>query len=306
MAVRDGERHLNDALDSVLEQTYADFELLVFDDGSRDGTAGLLRRYQERDERVHVLSGPRRGYVHALNDLLTKAAGEFVARMDADDVCRPERLARQVAFLDVHPRVVCVGTATDRIDARGRLIGRRVPPVEDAAIQEELLSGHNPIVHPSVLMRTEVVRRVGGYAVELAPAEDLDLWLRLGEHGELANLPEILLAYRMHTDSVSERGQARQLEHKRLAAERAWRRRGLPERQLDLPPWRAMDDAASRADFLQRYGWSAFHLGEWRTALVYGVSLMAARPASSDGLRLAVCALFKRPPQRRLSAMSHD
>lgn len=306
MAVRDGEPHVARALDSVLTQTYEDFELLVFDDGSRDATPERLRACQQRDGRVHVVTGPPRGYVQALNDLLAKAEGEYLARMDADDVCRPERLARQVAFLDRHPRVVCVGTATDRIDARGRLIGRRIPPVDDIAIQEELLSGHNPIVHPSVMMRTDVVRRVGGYAVELTPAEDLDLWLRLGEHGELANLPEVLLSYRMHTNSVSERAQARQLEHKRVAAERAWRRRGLPERELDLPPWRAMDDAASRADFLQRYGWSAFHLGEWRTALVYGLSLMAARPAASDGLRLALCALFKRPPERRLSTIRHD
>jgi glycosyltransferase involved in cell wall biosynthesis len=307
MPVRDAQRHLAEAVESVLRQRFADFEFLVWDDGSTDASLAMLRRFAERDPRVKVASGPPRGYAEALNDLLARAAGEYVARMDADDVCLPDRFARQVEFLDRNPDVMCVGTATDRIDARGRWIGRRVPPQDDAAIQQELLSGHNPIVHPSVLMRADAARAVGGYAVDLMPAEDLDLWLRLGERGRLANLSEVLFRYRMHPDSVSERSQAAQLANKRLAAERAWQRRGLPARELHLPPWRALDDRRSRADFLQRYGWSAFHLGEWRTAFAYGLALVGREPLRSDGWRLALCALFKTPPpERRAAALGSD
>lgn len=307
MPVRDAERHLAEAVESVLGQRFADFELLVWDDGSTDGTLAMLRRFAGRDARVKVASGPPRGYAHALNDLLGRARGEYVARMDADDVCLPERFGRQVEFLDRHRDVLCVGTATDRIDDRGRWIGRRIPPLDDAAIQEELLAGHNPIVHPSVAMRADAARAVGGYAVDLMPAEDLDLWLRLGERGRLANLPEVLLRYRMHPNSVSERAQAAQLANKRRAAERAWQRRGLPARELNLPPWRALDDRRSRADFLQRYGWSAFHLGEWRTALAYGLALVGREPLRGEGWRLAACALLKSPsPERRAAALGSD
>jgi glycosyltransferase involved in cell wall biosynthesis len=306
MPVRDAEPHLAEALASVFAQSFRDFELLVWDDGSRDGSARILREFAERDPRMVVASGPPRGYVAALNDLLARARGEYLARMDADDICLSERFERQVAFLDAHPDVVCVGTATDRIDGRGRWIGRRIPPLDDAAIQEELLAGHNPIVHPSAMLRTEAVRAVGGYDEELTPAEDLDLWLRLGERGRLANLADVLLRYRMHANSVSERSQTRQLENKRRAAERAWQRRGLAPRELDLPPWRPLSGRQSRAQFLQRYGWSAFHLGEWRTALVYGLLLLAAQPLASEGWRLALCAIFKRPPVPRLATLRRD
>ena len=299
MPVWNAERYVGEAIESVLAQTLEDFELLVVDDGSTDRSLERLRGYASKDPRIRLTSRENRGLVATLNELVAASRGVFVARMDSDDVCLPERFALQVAFLERRPDVVCVGGAFELIDGQGRLLTRLRPPAADAEMQRLALAGHNSAPHPSLMIRREALVAAGGYDPELFLAEDLDLVLRLGEVGRLANLEEVVLRYRVHPGSVSGRHAGLQRERARQACERAWRRRGIEGRFEAEGAWRPGSDRISRHAFLCRYGWWAFGSGQRRTALVYAIRAVAARPLSPAGWRLLACALLKPMPRAR-------
>lgn len=201
MAVYNGERFLRDAIDSVLAQTLEDFELIIVDDGSADSTAEILAGYG--DERVVVITnGENVGLTRSLNRCLERARGEYVARMDADDVCYARRLERQAAYLDRHPTVGFLGTHTERIDERGRCVGVNRPPSGASRLRWRLLLG-TPIAHPSVMFRRRLVEALGGYNDSLRYAQDHDLWVRLSFESQPANLSEPLLRLRRHGESIS-------------------------------------------------------------------------------------------------------
>src|SRR5690606_16425346 len=205
---RDAAEHLGDAIASLEAQTFTDYEVLAVDDGSTDGTASVLEAWAARDRRVRVIRTPRRGLVPALAAALEAAAGELVARMDADDVAEPDRLARQVALLDARPDVVACGTrvryfprAVVRDGARRyeRWLNALVEPDE---ISRDLFV-ECPIAHPALVARRAAVLAAGGYRDPGWP-EDYDLVLRLwAAGGRLANVPEVLLHWRERPDRSS-------------------------------------------------------------------------------------------------------
>lgn len=203
LPVRDGARHLGGALDSILGQSLADLELVAVDDGSTDDTATILATRRAHDPRVRVVAGAGRGVARALAAGLDAARAELVAIMNADDVALPDRLARQVAYLDTHPRVAAVGSQTRLLlddGAGGAPRPGRVSdlPTEPAAVRA-MLPRAAPLAHPAAMFRRTAALAAGGYRpVFAAAAEDYDLWLRLAERHELANLPEALLLYRIH------------------------------------------------------------------------------------------------------------
>lgn len=203
MSVHDGERFLAPAVLSILGQTLPAFEFIVVDDGSQDGSAAMLERLAARDARVRLFRRPHAGLVAALNFGCAQARGRYLARMDADDVALPRRLARQVAHLDSYPRVAALGTAAEFIDAQDRPLPGEPTLVGHARLTQALHAGTCPLIHPSVTMRRALFEAVGGYRRGAPHAEDFDLWLRLGEVGELDNLPEPLLRYRRHAQQVS-------------------------------------------------------------------------------------------------------
>jgi len=229
LPVYNAERYLAGTLDSLLRQSFEDFELIAVNDGSTDTSEAILRGYAERDARVRLVSRPNTGLVVALNEMLDIARGELCARMDADDIALPHRLERQIAFMDARPDVVCLGGAIELIDEQGAPLHSPAPVCGDEAVQREALRGRTPICHPAAMFRTEAVRAVGGYHDDAYPAEDLDLWLRLGEVGKLDNLPETILRYRLHEASISVRKRERQIAKMRLACERAWARRAIAD-----------------------------------------------------------------------------
>ncbi|HVE16061.1 MAG TPA: glycosyltransferase, partial [Chthoniobacterales bacterium] len=190
MPVHNADRYVAQAVDSILGQSWDDWELLIIDDGSTDRSRTILERYATGDHRIRLTSRTNTGYTVALNELLTQASGEFVARMDADDVALPNRLARQIEYLRANPAVVCVGTAVHFIDDAGRFLRDGHPGLENEEIQQRILAGDCVLNHPSVMMRRHALESVGGYRPEFEPAEDLDLWLRLAEIGRLANLAD--------------------------------------------------------------------------------------------------------------------
>ncbi len=202
MPVHNGARYLAQAVESILAQTFTDFEFVIVDDGSTDDTPELLRRYEAADGRIRVYRQEKAGLPASLNHGCRRARGAYLARMDADDIAFPDRLARQVEFLDRHPRVAMVGSAVVRIDGAGREIKRNVCPTSHAEIVAALRE-YTPFTHPTVMLRAEALAALGGYREAYGPAEDHDLWVRLSERYELANLPDPLLYYRVYPGQVS-------------------------------------------------------------------------------------------------------
>ena len=207
MSVYNGERFLAPAIESILAQTFGDFEFLILDDGSRDGTVDLIHAYAARDARIRPIVRENRGLIVSLNQLLGEARAPIVARMDADDISRPERFARQHAFLEANPDYGVVGSWTQDIDERGKpyqVFGHDHPLTHEeflAAIE----SRGALLCHPGVMYRRDLVLGVGGYHAAFRHCEDLDLWLRLAGVTRLGSLPERLLFYRHYDEQVSSR-----------------------------------------------------------------------------------------------------
>jgi hypothetical protein len=216
MTVFNGERHLREAVDSVLGQSFRDFELLIIDDGSTDGTAALLDTIS--DPRVRrTRHAENVGLMRSLNHGLALARGELIARHDADDVSEPDRLARQVAFLDANPSVALVGAWYRKIDESGASLGERTLPVGHDQIRWAL-HFYCPFVHSAVVFRTSAVRDAGGYDEALTFAEDYDLWSRLATVHRVANLPEPLVRYRVGSTTLTATVVGRSDEILRVAA----------------------------------------------------------------------------------------
>lgn len=207
MSVYNGERFLAEAVESVLAQTFTDFEFLALDDGSTDATPDILRHYAAKDIRLRPILRENRGLIASLNQLLAEARAPLIARMDADDICYPERFERQVAFLAANPDYGVVGSRCDDIDEHGEPWPVRA--VAHPLVHEEFLAaieiGLPLLCHPSVMMRRDVILGVGGYHAAFRHCEDLDLWLRLASVTRIGNMPERLLRYRHYAGQVSSR-----------------------------------------------------------------------------------------------------
>lgn len=229
LPVCDGARFLGAALDSLRRQSAADLEIVVVDDGSTDDTPRILAEAARQEPRLRIERQNREGIAGALNRALALAEGRFAARLDADDLAHPERFAMQVAYFETHPQVAVLGTGYEEIDAEGRVLRAVTPPTDPAQLRR-ILPRANCLAHPSVMMRRDAVLAAGGYRPALVGAEDYDLWLRLLDSWDLANLPEPLLAYRRHGVSGSMRS-VRQHAFAELGARTAFARRseGQPE-----------------------------------------------------------------------------
>ncbi|MGI9211023.1 MAG: glycosyltransferase family 2 protein [Methylococcaceae bacterium] len=207
MPVYNGARYLAAAIQSILDQTWSDFELLIIEDGSTDQSPALIASFT--DSRIRVLANGRNlGLVASLNVGLSQARGEYIARMDGDDVSFPHRLEKQVAYLDQHPDTGLCGTWFER--HRDGVLEWGRPATEDADIRFSLLF-KTTFLHSSVMLRRSVlVQHNLVYEYEYPYAEDYALWIRLSQYTQLANIPEFLVAYRYHPDNCSSRNRQTQ------------------------------------------------------------------------------------------------
>lgn len=278
-------RFLERTIVSVLGQTMRDFEYLLVDDGSTDATLAIARRYADRDARIRVISRPNTGIARAANDGMAACRAPLIARIDSDDIARPQRLASQLDHMRRND-VVALGSAVEFIDDRDRYLTTIGCPPTHEAIDAALLDGHCAIWNTSVMLRREAVEKVGGYDTDFAQAEDVDLWLRLAEIGRLENLPQALTRYRLHAGSVSETRASEQRQMLRLACERAYARRGLDRQFRDPGHWRPEADHASQHQFALRYGWWAYRSGQRSTAVAYAMRAVCLRPWTFAGWRL--------------------
>jgi glycosyltransferase involved in cell wall biosynthesis len=203
MPIFKGEQYLNEALESILLQSFTDFEYIIVCDEPVPTTRQLLSRYQSEDTRVRVIYHDERiGLIASLNLGCRESRGEYIARMDADDIAEPERFARQVQYLDHHPKVGVVGTQALLIDEEGTVIRSVTLPTEPVVIHWHMLF-ENCLYHPSVMIRKEVLDEAGSYNEEATAIEDFDLWSRIQRIADLANLPEPLLRYRVNPGSIT-------------------------------------------------------------------------------------------------------
>jgi GT2 family glycosyltransferase len=224
MPVRNSARWLAAAIDSVLGQSFADFELIVVDDGSTDESPAIAAGYAGRDARVRVIRQEHRGVPAALNRALAVARAPLIARLDSDDEALPQRLARQLGYLEAHPDVVLLGSWADVIDEAGNVVGQLQPDTRPDRLMS-VLARTNPFVNSSVMFRADAARTAGNYRAAFALSEDYDLWLRLSEIGGVAIEPTRLVRYRRHASGVTQAAAARQIFSARLAVRAAAQRR---------------------------------------------------------------------------------
>jgi glycosyltransferase involved in cell wall biosynthesis len=300
MPVFNAASYVGKALDSVRTQSFADYELLIFDDGSSDESRAIVERHARQDPRIRCFERTHRGYAPLLNEGLQVARGEYYARMDADDVSLPGRFERQLAFLGANPDCSALGTQVLLIDSDDDVVNQARHPLIHSEIDACLIRGVFGMAHPSIVMRTDALRRIGGYHTEFEPAEDFDMLLRLGEVGTLANLPEFLYAYRMHPQQVTVRRYERQQSAMREALTLACARRGIAVSKFGPfidprheRPWQVhivWAECATRAGFRRaavKHAWRALGLRPWsRTAWrVLLAALRVRRPEGLESLR---------------------
>lgn len=195
MSCYNSEKYLHESIDSILAQTYTNFELIIWNDGSTDSTEEIIKSYS--DSRIKYFSAINQGLGKALNDACKKVQGKYIARMDDDDIALPHRFETQVQFLECNDNCVCVSAAVQYIDNNGAPNGYSIPLLHGKALNKRL-----SLVHPCSMFRTSAYRKTTGY-VQIIGCEDYCLWTQLSDFGKVQNLPIVLLKYRMLPNSLS-------------------------------------------------------------------------------------------------------
>jgi Glycosyl transferase family 2 len=205
MPVFNGDKYLNEAIESILMQSFRDFEFIIVNDGSTDRTRDIIEAFSEADSRIAQIHQQNTGIVGALNAGLALARGRYLARMDADDIALPHRFAFQAAYLDQHPECVLVGGYAETFNDEGRDVGISTggwrPRTDLASFPPKIAVA----IHPLIVMRTQTLCQMGGYRGGYPHAEDYDLFIRASQYGEIHNPPEVVLRYRTQPQSVSAR-----------------------------------------------------------------------------------------------------
>lgn len=194
--------YVGEAIDSILNQTMTDFELIVIDDGSKDNSLEIIKQYP--DQRIRLFTQENQGLAKTLNRGISLARGRYIARQDQDDISLPDRFTKQVSFLDANPDCALVGTWAEIWKERSRTNRTLSHPINHSRIKFELLFD-SQFVHSSVMFRKEIVEKEGSYSTDKdrEPPEDFELWSRLARKYVLSNIPEILLFYRELPGSIS-------------------------------------------------------------------------------------------------------
>lgn len=205
--VHNGEKYIKESIDSCLEQTYKNIEVIVVDDKSEDNTLNILKNYGNRITVIPVEK--QNGLGNVINIGIRKSKGKYIARMDADDIMYPTRIEKQVEYLESHPNCVAVGGQIDIIDENGNITGHRVYAVEDKDIKKNLFL-FQPFAHPAVTLRRSTLEEIGLYPENMWKVEDVKLFLILSTKGEFHNLKDTVLKYRMTFKTES---QSKMLDH---------------------------------------------------------------------------------------------
>ena len=200
MSVYNSEKYLREAIDSILKQTFKDFEFIIINDGSTNGTREILESYN--DPRIILIHQENMGLTKSLNKGIARAKGQYIARQDADDISHPERLEKQIDFLERHMNVTLLGTAIEMIDEKGTYLYAVKPPTSDSSVRKGIKQ-KNYFCHGSIMFRRQSFFELGGYREFFFTTQDYDLWLRFIEKFEARNLPTLLYKHRISSISTS-------------------------------------------------------------------------------------------------------
>lgn len=281
-------QHLDACLESLLTQTRPADQIVLVEDGPlTKELKKVIDKYEVLLPLERVRLNKNKGLPQALNEGIKHCTHELLARIDSDDVALPQRFDRQLAYMYCHPECVAVGSRVLFIDSDGLPLCEMLDIFSHEEIDNALLKTLLGIVHPSCTLRINAVKAVGGYRDGLA--EDLDLYLRLGEIGNLANLPEVLLEYRQHFESLSYERVKEQALSARQAVMDASIRRGLDWSRLEA----AIPDIQEKqrpADIFRKWGWWALSSGNLRSARKHAFKAFWCQPLSIQTWRLCVCA----------------
>ncbi len=219
MSVYNGEKYLREAIESILKQSYSDFEFIIIDDGSTDGTKKILEEYTNIDKRiVFVCNEKNIGLTKSLNRGLKIAKGEYVDRMDSDDISHYDRFRYQVDFLDKNPEIGLLGSHISHIDKNGKEFEVRRTLLYHNEIKKMLVIG-NTFGHGSVMIRKSCLDKIGLYREKFLYAQDYDLWLRIAENYKVANINKVLYMQRRSSKCLSRSKLSKQLDYHLLAIE---------------------------------------------------------------------------------------
>lgn len=290
LPVYNGGRYLHQAIDSVLRQTFEDFELILINDGSTDESGIIIRDFASSDARVILIERENRGLIESLNEGLNASRGELVARMDADDVCRPNRFAMQVAYMQAHPECIALGSRIQLIDPEGLPIKEMGSALHHEVIDADYMQGRCSFFHPTVMFRRAGAIKIGGYQKEFKHAEDVDFFLRLAEQGCLANLPDVLLEYRQHMQSVGYAHASSQTASTQAAVTAARLRRGT-EIHAKAATFKGVVHEQSPGDVYRKWAWWSLAGRNLSTAKKHLINAFRVEPFAKKNWRLFLCVL---------------
>ena len=231
MAVHNEEQFLKQAIFSILNQSLNNLELIVVDDYSTDSSPKIIRSI--KDNRLKLLKNSKQlGLTKSLNKALKIARGEYIARMDADDISTKERLKIQVSYLNKHTNIVVVGSWAQYIDKNGNVLKVKKVPLSSVQIKKDIPK-YNPFIHPTLVFRADVFKKIGLYDENFYYAQDYDLLLRIAKKYKTANIPKNLLFYRISSDQISTKTMSRQLMY-------AFKARLKAMKEGNLSKWRTI------------------------------------------------------------------
>lgn len=280
-------RFLQEATESILKQTFNDFEFVVIDDGSTDNSLNILDAYAQLDDRIRLVSRENKGISYTRNQLVELARGKYIAWMDADDISLPNRLDVMVRWLESNSSYVAVGCKTVFVDSEGENICNWKSPLDHDGIDGWHIAGTGgAIVFPSSVMLKQAVVAVGGFIEELTGAEDLDLFLKLAEIGKIANIDDVLYKYRQHLKSISHTHSEKIKQDNYNAIKQACARRGLA-----TPDINALSHAVTPAMTRIKWAWWALGDGYIQTARKHAFLGTCLSPANLNGWKALACSI---------------
>ncbi|MCC5796254.1 MAG: glycosyltransferase family 2 protein [Methylophaga sp.] len=297
MPVYNGDKYLCEAIDSVLCQSYSNFEFIIINDGSTDKSSQIIRDYAKKDARIKVIDQDNRGLIYSLNQGINQSSSEIIARMDADDICHPERFKMQLDYLEKNPNVVALGSLVNLIDSEGDTISDFNRNTSHSEIDKQHMRGvGGGIVHPSAMIRRSALLQVGLYDDLFPHAEDLDLWLKLAEIGELANISECLLRYRQHSESIGHTKRALQRKSVADAVQAAFERRCIP---FDRSIMKINPDILSEFDAHLKWAWWAYKFGNNKTARKHALKAFLLNPWNTKVIKILIISILNKTTHTR-------
>jgi len=289
MPVYNADKYIGTAVESILEQTFTDFEFIIINDGSTDGTLAILDTYAKQDNRIRLVSRENKGLVATLNEGVGLVKSPLVARMDADDISLPDRFEKQVSYLAGHSNCVALGGRSLIIDPEGdeMCVWNQLTTFDEIQNQHLNTFLGSAVAHPSMMYRTSAVRSFGGYREGCYPSEDLDLLLRLSKIGNIENLSEVILKYRVHSQSICATQQSPQQQKVIEIVNQARSDRKLAP--LDIESKKANNNDGSSNDL--KWGWWALNSSYLKTAKKYAKRLVMSKPLALNTWRFIFCVI---------------